>query len=83
MNLEGGDFDLSLRLAGLILPPCDVWASNDFLSVGIFQTEKSSAKCKQKRTITSSSQNMSNNMDSMALPKVTLVTNVNFDDMGK
>lgn len=60
----------------------DVWAPDDFLPVGIFQTEKSSEKCKQKRTITSSSQNMSNNMDSMDLPKVTLVANMNFNDMG-
>ena len=64
------------------LKKLDIWASDDFLPVGIFQTKKSSAKCKQKHTITSSSQNVSNNMDSMDLPKVTLVTDMNFNDMG-
>jgi hypothetical protein len=63
------------------LKSLDVWASNDFLPVGIFQTENSSAKRKRQRTITSSSRNTSKNTDSMDLLKITPIADVNFNGM--
>jgi hypothetical protein len=60
----------------------DVWASDDFLPVGIFQTEKSSAKRKQQRTIASSSQNTSNNMDAMGSQEIMPIADMDFIDTG-
>ena len=48
----------------------DVWASDDFLPVGIFQTEKSSAKHRQQHTVASGSQHASRNMDMVGLREI-------------
>jgi hypothetical protein len=60
----------------------NVWASNDFLPVGIFQTEKSLAKHKQQHTIASSSQKTSNNMGTVGSWERVPIANINFNDTG-
>ena len=51
----------------------DVWASDDFFSVGIFQTEKSLVKHRQQCTVVAGSQNVSSNMDMVGSCEIMLV----------